>query len=104
METLKNEYSALLYFIPVKLINEEDVEHTDYYMLYYCELVSGLDKSKSVIKHLDDDIYVVEKDVSLPAIFKFKNLKTVTFADETFKKFVEDNHIEGWTFKEAFEI
>ena len=104
METLKNEYSALLYFIPVKLINEEDVEHTDYYMLYYCELVSGLDKSKSVIKHLDDDIYVVEKDVSLPAIFKFKNLKTVTFADETFKKFVEDNHIEGWTFREAFEI
>ena len=104
MEKLKKEYSSLLDFIPVELIYEDNAENTDYYMLYYCELVSGLDKSKSTIKHLDDDIYVVEKDAILPAVFKFKNLKTVTFADETFKKYVEDNHIEGWTFREAFEI
>ena len=104
MEKLKNGYGTLLDFIPVKLIYEDNADITDYYMLYYVELVAGLDKDRSIIKHLDDDIYVVEKDVPLPAIFKFKNLKTVTFTDETFKKFVEDNHIEGWTFREAFEI
>ncbi|MBP0978965.1 MAG: hypothetical protein J6P89_12455, partial [Oscillospiraceae bacterium] len=67
-------------------------------------LVSGLDKDRSRIKFLPDDTYVVDENASLPEIFKFKNLTTRTFVDETFKKFVEDNHIEGWTFREAFEI
>ena len=104
MEKLKKEYNALLDFIPVELIYEDDAENTDFFIIYYRELVSGLDKDKSKIKFLPDDIYIVDENASLPAVFKFKNLTTRTFADETFKKFVEDNHIEGWTFKEAFEI
>ena len=104
MEKLKKEYDALLDFIPVELIDENQAENTDFYIIYYRELVSGLDKDRSRIKFLPDDTYVVDENASLSEIFKFKNLTTRTFADETFKKFVEDNHIEGWTFREAFEI
>lgn len=65
--------------------------------------MSGLNEEKSEINFRVDDKFIVEKEIEFPDVFKFKNYKMLTFASETFKAFVEENNIEGWIFREAFE-
>jgi len=103
MHLLQNNYSDCFSFIEAKLINEKQYENNIFYILYFKHLLYGINEEESAINFNSDDIYVVEKDIVLPSVFKFKQYKMLTFADETFKIFVEENNIEGWIFREAFE-
>lgn len=100
---LENQFSDCLSFISTKVIDDDKYGDGDFYIMYFNNLISGLNREKSIINFRLDDIFVVESTAELPLIFKFNNCKTLTFADETFKKFVEENNIEGWIFREAFE-
>jgi hypothetical protein len=104
MNLLKSRYGELLKFIKARVIDDESAANKIFYILYFCKIISGLDTDKSVIKLKDTDKFVVDENASVSSVFKFEDYIPLTFVDETFKKFVEDNHIEGWTFKKAFEI
>ena len=103
MEILKNNYSDYLRFIEAEIIDDERYADKNLYILYFNHLINGLNREKSRIKFDENDTFVVEDNAELCPIFKFNNCLTSTFADETFKKFIEENNIEGWIFREAFE-
>ena len=103
MNLLKSQYDELLRFIKIRVNDDDSVKNDNFYIMYFNNIISGLNLEKSVIKLKESDIYAVSEEAPVSAIFKFEEFIPLTFADETFKKFVEDNHIEGWTFREAFE-
>jgi hypothetical protein len=103
MNLLKSHYGELLRFIKTRVTDDDSVKNDNFYIMYFNSIISGLNLEKSVIKLKESDIYVVGEEVKVSTVFKFEEFIPLTFVDETFKKFVEDNHIEGWTFREAFE-
>ena len=72
--------------------------------LLHCAVRSGNVLCLNLVKQfLNDDYFVLYNHARLTSIFKFENLKNSTFCDERFKEFVEEQNIEGWIFREAFE-
>ena len=103
MELLQSHFSDCLSFIKTEVINDDEYKNLKFYILYFKCLMSGLNEEKSEINFRVDDKFIVEKEIEFPDVFKFKNYKMLTFESETFKAFVEENNIEGWIFREAFE-
>ena len=103
MNHLKNRFINDLSFIEVKVTDTNEYDNIRFYLIFFCNIISGLNKKESIIKHEATDSFVIDREIDYPSIFKFENLKTETFCDETFKAFVEENNIEGWIFREAFE-
>ena len=100
---LESHYNDFFSFINVISIDDDIYKNKNLYLLYIKKTIDGLDREKSKIKFLNDDYFVLYNHARLTSIFKFKNLKNSTFCDERFKEFVEEQNIEGWIFREAFE-
>ncbi len=103
MNSLSAKYNDYLSFKEVIVIDDEKNNEDSYYVIFFEKIIDGLDKEKSVIKFLADDKFSLKENVKLVSVFKFTHYSELTFVDETFKNFVEENNIEGWIFREAFE-